>query len=108
MILDRNIDVYRLSKDNNNTNKESYVKHDALSNTSINCQPASSEDTILAEGTFGQTYIAFTTASGILPGDKLVDTVTNEVFIVKGRTNWLSPDLIPHIELLVNKFETTE
>ena len=63
---------------------------------------------MVAEGTFGEVYVGFTTCSGILSGDKLTDTVSGEVFMVKGKTNWMSPALIPHIELLLTEFETTE
>ncbi len=62
----------------------------------------------MANGVFGQTYVGFTTASGILEGDKLVAQNTGEVFMVKGKQNWMSPDMEPHIELLLTEFETSE
>jgi len=34
--------------------------------------------------------------------------VTGEVMMVRGKTNWQSPDLIPHTELLLTEFETNE
>lgn len=76
--------------------------------TSCNIQPASPEDTVIANGVFGQTYTCFTTASGILEGDKITVRETGEVLMVKGKTNWMSPDLIGHIELLLTEFETAE
>ena len=79
-----------------------------MASVAINIQPSSPEDSILANGTFGQAYIAFTTVSGIRSGDKLTDQVTGEQFIVKGPTNWMSTSLIPHIELLLTEFETVE
>lgn len=79
-----------------------------LADTPLNVQPANSEDTILAGGVFGQTFVAFTTVSGILEGDKIVLQQTGEAFIVKGKSNWQSPDLSPHTELLLVEFETGE
>ena len=108
LILDRVCDIYRLQADSGNFNKESYVQYTPLNDTALNLQPGEPEDTVVAGGVFGQAYIAFTTASGILEGDKLVMQLTGETLIVKGKTNWMSPDLIPHIELLLTEFETGE
>lgn len=108
MFFDRVVNVARLVKDSNNRKKESYKTYSPLYNTSIQIQPASAEDTVIADGTFGQAYIGFTTASGILEGDKLTDIKTGETFIVKGKTNWMSPSFIPHVELLLVQFETSE
>jgi hypothetical protein len=107
--FDRVGDIYRLQKVSTNSKKESYQVYTPLANVAINVQPATNEDIVIAgDGTFGQAYIAFTTASGVLEGDKIVVQQTGEVFIVKGRTNWQSPDLIPHTELLLTEFETSE
>lgn len=108
LILDRVANVSRLQPDSGNANKESYQTYIPLQNVAINVQPASAEDTVIAGGAFGQAFTAFTTASGILEGDKLVMLKTFEVFIVRGKSNWMSPDLAPHIELLLTEFETTE
>ena len=108
LILDRVVSVHRIAKDADNSNKESYQSYLPLQNVAINIQPGSNEDTIMAEGVFGQAYVAFTTYSGILPGDKLVDAKLGETFIVKGRTNWNTPSLAPHTELLLTEFATTE
>lgn len=108
IILDRVVNIARLTKDSGNTNKESYQNHVPLQNIAINIQPATAEDTVIANGVFGQTYIGFTTYSGILSGDRLTDTTTAEAFMVKGKTNWMTPALIPHIELLLIKWETVE
>ena len=108
MILDRVCDVHRLQADANNVNKESYAVYAPLANVAINFQPATPEDTVIAEGVFGQAYVGFTTISGILEGDKLVFQKTGEVMMVKGKQNWMSPDGIPHIELLLTEFETGE
>jgi hypothetical protein len=108
LILDRVADISRLSPDSTNTHKESYVSYLPLANIPLNVQPAQAEDVVVAGGVFGQTYIGFTTASGILEGDKLILQLTGEQFIVKGKQNWMSPDLAPHIELLLVEFETGE
>lgn len=108
LILDRVINVARLTKDTGNTSKESYQNHTPLLNISINVQPGTAEDTVIANGVFGQTYIGFTTYSGVLSGDRLTDTTSGEQFMVKGKTNWMTPTLIPHIELLLVKLETVE
>jgi len=108
LILDRVVDIYRLQADSDNANKESYQVYVPLANVAINIQPGSPEDTVIADGVFGQAYVAFTTYSGILEGDKLVDKKLNEQFIVKGKTNWMTPSLSSHVELLLTQFETTE
>lgn len=108
MILDRVCNIFRLSVDVDNTNKESYSSYVPLQNCACQIQPGQAEDVLLADGTYSQTYVCFTTYSGILEGDKLIDQVTNETFIVKGKKNWMSPDLIRHTELLLTQPETTE
>ena len=108
LILDRVVDISRLAVDNDDSDKESYASYVPLQNVACNIQPAAAEDTIVAGGTYGQAYVCFTTYSGILEGDKLVDQETSEAFIVKGKSNWMSPDLSRHIELLLTEFETTE
>mgnify|MGYP007099647682 CR=1 FL=1 len=108
LILDRVADIYRLANDSDNANKESYVVYTPLANTPLNFQPAQAEDIVVAGGVFGQTYVGFTMASGILEGDKLVMQVTGEVMLVKGRSSWMSPDLSPHMELLLVEFENQE
>jgi len=108
MILDRVADIYRLQTDPGNAYKESYTAYTPLQDIAINIQPAQAEDTVIAGGVFGQSYVCFTTYSGILEGDKMVVQQTGEVLIVKGKQNWMSPDGIPHIELLLTEFETSE
>ena len=94
--------------DSGSTTKESYAAYAPLANVAINIQPANPEDVVVADGVFGQTYVGFTTASGILEGDKLVVQQTGEVLFVKGKSNWMAPDMEPHIELLLTEFETGE
>lgn len=108
LILDRVADIWRLQPDSNNSNKESYQLYSPLTAISLNCQPGTAEDTLMADGVFGHTWIGFTTYSGILPGDKLVVQVTGEVLMVKGKQNWQSPALAPYTELLLTEFETSE
>ena len=72
LILDRVCDVWRLQTDSGNTSKESYQAYVPLQDIALNWQPAGAEDTVIAGVAFGQAYTAFTTASGILEGDKLV------------------------------------
>lgn len=52
----------------------------------------------MANGVFGQTYIGFTTESGVLSGDHLTVSGTGKTFRVKGIQDWQLPDLSPHIE----------
>lgn len=101
LILDRVIDISRLKTDTGNSNKESYQSYSPLQNIACNIQPAAAEDTVIADGVFGQTFICFTTVSGILEGDKAIDQETGEVFIVKGKSNWMTPSLAPHAEYLL-------
>ena len=108
LILDRVVNVHRLTADNDNTDKEQYASYSPLQNIAINVQPASSEDQILSQGEYGSTYVAFTTASGILEGDKLVDTILGTTWIVKGRQHWSTPGMSPHMELTLWESETGE
>ena len=108
LILDRVVNISRLAPDNDNSNKNSYQSYTPLQNVAMNIQPAGAEDTVMAEGVFGQTYVGFTTNSGIIEGDKISVQVTGETLMVKGKSNWFSPDLSPHIELLLVEFETDE
>lgn len=105
MIFDHTVNVSRLLPDSTNTNKESYASYAPLQNIACNIQPSAPEDVVMADGVFGQTYTCFTTASGILEGDLLTVELTNEMFRVKGKTNWMGSSLIPHIELLLVQFE---
>ena len=108
LILDRVGDIHRIQLDSGSTTKESYVAYTPLADVALNVQPATAEDSIVAGGVFGQTFVAFTTVSGILEGDKIVLQQTGESYIVKGRSDWNSPSLSPHTELLLVEFETGE
>jgi hypothetical protein len=108
MILDRVADFQRLQPDLTNANKESYQAYVPLQNVPIDIQPATNEDTVVAQGVFGHTWTGFTSISGMLVGDKLVIQQTGENLIVRGVQNWMSPELGPHTELLLAEFETPE
>lgn len=99
LILDSVIAISRLTKDADNTSKESYVANAALSSVKCQIQPATPEETAIAAGVFGQTYLMFTTQSGIFPGDMATVSTTNEVFRVKGVENWAGIEGIPHYEI---------
>jgi len=101
LILDRVIDISRLTADDGDSTKESYQSYAPLQNIACNIQPAQAEDVVIGGGVFGQTFICFTTASGILEGDKVTDSELNEIFIVKGKSNWMTPSLAPHVEYLL-------
>jgi len=77
----------------------------SLSGISCNIQCASPEDIAIADGVFGQTYIAFTSVSGILSGDKIYVPSTGRYFRVKGIEAWNETDLIPHFEYTLVEFE---
>jgi hypothetical protein len=98
LILDTIVSVERLTKDSDNSNKESYQPNLALQCVKCQLQPAGAEDTAIAQGVFGQTYIGFTLESGVLSGDHLTVSGTGKTYRVKGIQDWGLPDLSPHIE----------
>ena len=108
MILEHTISIARLTKDLNNLNKESYQNNDALASVRCQIQPASPEQVALADGIFGQTYACFTTVSGILTGDKVTVSGTNEVYKVRGIEDWSLIEGIPHFEIVIVKAEEEE
>mgnify|MGYP001567642294 CR=1 FL=1 len=103
MILDDVISIQRLTPDSTNANKESYQINAALSAVAVNLQPATAEDVAISEGVFGQTYIGFTTESGIKEGDFVTVSGSNQQLRVKGIEDW-SKDPIPHFELTLVSF----
>ena len=107
IIVDSVAAIQRLTKDSDNVDKESYVINAALQAIKCNIQPASPEQTAIAEGVFGQTYIMFTTESGILVGDKVTVSGTAEVFRVKGKENW-DADPLSHYEVTLVRWEEEE
>lgn len=108
MILDQIISISRLTRDSDNPRKESYVPDLSMTDVKCNIQPASPEQVAIAEGVFGQTYIGFTTNSGVLNGDKVTVSGTGDVYRVKGVENWTMTDLIPHYELTLVKWQEEE
>lgn len=105
MILDSIISISRLQTDSGNANKESYVPNAALLDVKVNIQPASVEDTAISEGVFGQTFMMFTTNSGLMSGDKITVSGTGATYRIKGIQDWSLPDLTPHYECIIVKFE---
>lgn len=99
IILDAIVAISRLTQDATNTKKESYAPNLALSAVKCQIQPATPEETAVAEGVFGQTYIMFTTYSGIFSGDKVTVSGTGEAFRVRGVENWAQIEGAPHYEV---------
>ena len=108
MILDHIVAVSRLTKDSDNASKESYQVNLALSAVKCQIQPAGPEETAISEGVFGQTYLAFTTTSGIFPGDYITVSGTGEQYRVKGVEDWSQIEGIPHFEITMLRFEEEE
>lgn len=105
MMLDQIISIKRLTRDLDNPNKEMYVDNMALQQVKCNLQPATGEDTAIADGVFAQTYICYTTQSGLLPGDLATVFGTGQTYRIKGIEDWSQTDLIPHFEAIFVKFE---
>ena len=108
LILDVLGYVSRLQRDPSNSHKESFVDNAALQGIKMQVQPASPEQTAMAEGIYGQTYLAFTTQSGILVGDRVTLSDTNQAYRVRGVEDWSLPDLSPHYEMTLVKMEEDE
>ncbi len=104
IIVDSVAAIQRLTRDSDNVDKESYVTNAALQAIKCNIQPASPAETAIAEGIFGQTYIMFTTESGVFVGDKVTVSGTAEIFRVKGIEDW-SADPLPHYEAVLVRWE---
>lgn len=98
MILDRTVNIARLTPDNDNADKETYVT--LLTGVKMNIQPASAELLALSEGQIGKTFRAYTSISGILLSDKITVSGTSSTYIVKGVEDWYFLPL-PHLELLL-------
>lgn len=105
LLYDHVISIKRLTRDSDNTNKESYQANAALQGVRCQIQPASAEDTVIANGVFGQTYICFTTNSGILSGDHVTVSGTGEQYRVRGVEDWSQIEGAPHFEITLLKFE---
>lgn len=108
LIIDRICTVSHLTPLANNADKNKYQVDLGLLNVSINIQPAAAEDTILSDGVFAQTWIGFTTHSGVRSGDLL--TISGATLgylprsmVVKGVENWDQGDL-PHYEITLTEF----
>ena len=104
-VLDVVTTISRLTKDSDNPNKESFQLNEALMGVKMNIQPATPEDTAIAGGVFGQTFVGFTTESGIQRGDLVTVSGTGQLYRIRGIEDWSSPDDLPHFELLLVSFE---
>lgn len=102
MYFDKVATVYRLQPNASDTDKEQYAPVGNLSRVAINLQPASAEVIALNEGQAGRTFTGFVSVSGILIGDQITISGSNQKLIVKGVEEWyFSP--IPHLELVLFK-----
>jgi hypothetical protein len=105
VITDKYINIKRLTKDLDNSDKESYQDNLALQSIACQIQPAGAEDVAISDGVYGQTFICFTTASGIRTGDHVTVSGTGELFRVRGIENWSEIDIIPHFEITLVSME---
>ena len=104
MILDRTVAVKRLQVYVSDADNDGYSNIAGLQDVKINIQPASPEQTAIADGVFGQTYRGYLTQSGILDGDHLTVSGNWDTYKVVGVENWNFPPL-PHFELTLFKAE---
>lgn len=98
MILDRVVNIARLTPDNSDNDKEAYVT--VLNGVRMNIQPASAELIALSEGQIGRTFRAYTAVSTIKISDQITVSGTGTRYIVKGVDDWHFGNL-PHLELLL-------
>lgn len=98
MILDRVVNLARLSPNASNNDKEAYVTY--ISGARMNIQSASAETIALMEGAVGRTFRGFTTVSGIQIGDQVTVSGLNTQYVVKGVEDWWMEPL-PHLEIIL-------
>ena len=98
MILDRKVNIARLTPDSDNSDKEAYV--DVLIGVDMNIQPAGATLLALSEGQIGDTYKGFTSISGIYTSDRVTVSGTGTKYIVRGVEDWFFGPM-PHLELLL-------
>jgi hypothetical protein len=86
-----------------NAKKLGYTVDTGLLNVPVNVQPASKEVLAVTGGAYGKAYIIYTTASGILEGDRLtLSGMLTKTYTVKGRENF-NYGPAQHLELYVEK-----
>lgn len=100
MYLDKIASVERLTPTEADADKEQYQAVGNYGAIPINVQPASAELTAISEGSFGKTFRAFTTVSGIKISDRITISGTGDIFIVQGVQNHQWGPL-PHLELVL-------
>lgn len=104
VITDAIVSIKRLTKDTDNTSKEQHRANAALAAVKVQLQPATPAETAIAGGPVGQTYIAFTTESGLMVSDHVTVSGTGEILKIKGIEDW-SMDPAPHFELTLIKYD---
>jgi len=106
MILDRIVEIYRLTSDTDDADREKFEL--ALSNVRMNIQPVDAELSIATgDGSLSKTFRAFTTQSGI--AETMIVTVSGSTTIsgmkytVTGLQDWSQPNFLPHYELVLEE-----
>lgn len=105
MIEDTVVAIKRLTPDSDNADKEGYVVDLSLQSVKCQIQPVSAEESVIVDGVYGQTFLMFTTQSGIFSGDKVTVSGSGSTYRVKGVQDWSTTDLIPHFEMTLVKME---
>lgn len=108
MILDKTANIYRLTQDTNDNDKERYEL--AIEGFKINIQPASPEyEMVVGDGSFGKVFNAFTTQSGIQSTMMVTisgtTTTSGYKYMVTGMQDWSSPVYLPHYEMTLSKID---
>lgn len=108
MILDRVVGIWNFVRDPDDADKEQYRLDPTMTGVPMNIQPATAEETAIADGVFGKTFTGFTTQSGIRIGSKVTVSGTGQILKIKGVGDWSSPDFSPHYEYTLVEFEDDE
>ena len=108
LLLDHIVAISRLQKDADNTSKEQFQPNLALQQIKCQIQPATSEQVAISNGVFGQTFVMFTTQSGIFTGDKVTVSGTGETMRVRGVEDWSQIEGAPHYEITMMRMEEEE
>ena len=87
-----------------NTSLSDFVADAGLTYVGVNIQPKSPTDNNEYGGAYSSQYMMFapSTASGIISGDEVTVSGTNQQFIVKGRNAFLYTPA-PHLEFLLDE-----
>ena len=106
LIQDKTVSIFRLTMDGDDNDREKYEV--AMSNVRMNIQPTSAEyESVVGDGSFGKTFLAFTTQSGIettmIVTESGSTTISGMKFTVTGISDWSAPNFLPHYELVLTK-----